>query len=60
MYREDLRKWPNNGWSLYGLSQALDRQAKTAEAARYADRFEKAWRKADAPISTSCVCIPRV
>ena len=24
VYRQDLAKWPNNGWSLYGLSRALD------------------------------------
>ena len=22
VYRQDLAKWPNNGWSLYGLSRS--------------------------------------
>ncbi len=32
VYREDLRRNPGNGWSLYGLAQSLRAQGKTAEA----------------------------
>jgi len=59
-YREDLKKWRNNGWSLYGLSRALEAQGKFEEAARYRAQYEEVWSLADAPITTSCVCIPEV
>ncbi|MBV8681304.1 MAG: hypothetical protein JO111_00415, partial [Caulobacteraceae bacterium] len=47
VYREDLRRNPDNGWSLDGLSQALAAQHRQtdAEAARRA--FDTAWAKAD-------------
>jgi tetratricopeptide (TPR) repeat protein len=58
-YREDLAKWPNNGWSLYGLSRALEEQGKSAEAANVMKQHLASWAKADAPLATSCMCIPR-
>src|SRR5437762_4545723 len=33
VYREDLKRYPENGWSLYGLARSLSAQGKTAEAA---------------------------
>ena len=47
VYWEDLRKNPGNGWSLFGLTQALKAQGKTEEAALAQKRFEKAWKDAD-------------
>jgi tetratricopeptide (TPR) repeat protein len=47
VYWEDLKKNPENGWSLFGLMQALKAQAKHDEAARVQKRFEKAWKEAD-------------
>ena len=32
VYREDLKRYPENGWSLFGLAQALSAQGKSAEA----------------------------
>ena len=58
VYREDLTKWPNNGWSLFGLGRALELQGKTAEAKQVKQDFDRAWSRADAPIDTSCKCIP--
>jgi len=58
VYREDLKKWPNNGWSLYGLSRALEGQHKSAEASIVRARYRKVWKHADEPITTSCKCIP--
>lgn len=58
VYREDLKHWPNNGWSLYGLSRALEGQQKAAEAANVKARYREAWKHADEPIATSCKCIP--
>jgi tetratricopeptide (TPR) repeat protein len=47
VYWEDLKKNPENGWSLFGLTQALKAQGKDADAALTEDRFKKAWRDAD-------------
>jgi len=47
VYREDLRRNPENGWSLYGLAESLRRQGKTEDAARVRERFERAWAFAD-------------
>jgi tetratricopeptide (TPR) repeat protein len=58
VYREDLAQWPDNGWSLYGLSRALEQQGKTEEAGRVKQAYERVWAKADEPTTTSCKCIP--
>jgi tetratricopeptide (TPR) repeat protein len=58
VYREDLAKWRNNGWSLYGLSRALYEQGKTDEAAEVERQYLQAWERADALTKTSCKCIP--
>ena len=47
VYREDLARHADNGWSLYGLSLALQAQGRAREAARDAQRFAAAWRHAD-------------
>ena len=59
VYREDLAKWPNNGWSLYGLSRALQRQGKMQEASRIEREYDRVWARADEPTTTSCKCIPK-
>ncbi len=59
VYREDLAKWPDNGWSLYGLSRALREQGKTEEARTVEEAYRRAWASADEPIETSCKCIPK-
>lgn len=56
VYRADLVRWPENGWSLYGLSQCLEGSA-AAEAAAVKTRFEKAWADADTPIQATCLCV---
>jgi len=53
VYREDLRRNPENGWSYFGLSQALAAQHKDAEAAVARKAFEKAWVKADVELARS-------
>ena len=57
IYREDLRRLPENGWSLYGLSESLKAQKKPEATATKA-RFDKAWAKADIKINSSCLCRP--
>jgi tetratricopeptide (TPR) repeat protein len=53
VYREDLRQYPNNGWSLFGLAQSLRAQGREAEAAEAQRRFEAAWQHADVTLSGS-------
>jgi tetratricopeptide (TPR) repeat protein len=50
-YRECLRTFPDLGWALFGLVQALDAQGKDASAERA--RFEKAWQHADVKLTSS-------
>jgi tetratricopeptide (TPR) repeat protein len=56
-YREDLTDWPGNGWSLFGLSRALDEQGKTQEAAQVMTHYHQVWARADEMTTTSCKCI---
>ena len=53
LYREDLAVFPNNGWALFGLAQALDAQGKRSEAATVRAEFEQAWSKADVELTAS-------
>jgi hypothetical protein len=46
-FRGDLRKFPENGWSLSGLAASLERQKKGKEAADVRARFERSWSRAD-------------
>jgi tetratricopeptide (TPR) repeat protein len=55
VFWEDLRKNAENGWSLFGLRQALEAQGKTAEAALIAERFGKAWKDADVTLASARV-----
>jgi tetratricopeptide (TPR) repeat protein len=50
LFREDLRRNPENGWSLGGLAEALRQQHKTAAAAEADRRFRKAWSHADTSV----------
>ena len=47
VYREDLRRNPENGWSLYGLEQSLSAQKRKAEAGQVAEQLKRAWAQAD-------------
>ncbi|MBX2852226.1 MAG: tetratricopeptide repeat protein [Phycisphaeraceae bacterium] len=60
VYKEDLEKWPGNGWSLYGLAHSLNRQGNTAEADQAFAAHEAAWKNADKPLKTTCECIPKL
>jgi tetratricopeptide (TPR) repeat protein len=53
VYREDLEFYPENGFALFGLKQALEMQKKTADAAAVDARFKKAWAAADHQLATS-------
>jgi tetratricopeptide (TPR) repeat protein len=57
VYREDLRRWPDNGWSLHGLARTLEVLGKKEEAAKVKERFQEVWKRADVKIQSSCFCV---
>lgn len=58
VYRADLAKLPQNGWSLFGLARSLHLQDKHDEAKQVEARFREAWRDADVTLNSSCFCQP--
>ncbi len=53
IYREDLGRHPENGWSLFGLKAALEAQAKNTDAAMVNTRYNRAWSRADVKLMAS-------
>jgi predicted Zn-dependent protease len=49
VFREDLDKFPENGWSLHGLATALRAQGKDGEADAAEADFARVWSTADVP-----------
>ncbi|HWA24822.1 MAG TPA: tetratricopeptide repeat protein [Lacunisphaera sp.] len=58
VYRADLARLPNNGWSLFGLSEALMQQGRNKEVASVRSLFKDSWQKADLTLTSSCLCQP--
>lgn len=58
VYREDLRRNRDNGWSLTGLKLALEHQGRTEEAEELAPRLAAAFNTADVKPTSSCYCEP--
>jgi hypothetical protein len=53
VYREDLKHNPANGWSLYGLAEALRLQNKRSEAAKVEQQYQAAWKHSDITLHAS-------
>jgi len=53
VYREELRRNPGNGWSLFGLAQSLRAQKREADAAKVEAEFAAAWANADVKLTAS-------
>ena len=53
VYRKDLRWNQKNGWSLFGLQIALERQGKKAEAAKILEEYQVAWRFSNTKLTES-------
>ena len=53
VYRDDLKRHPDNGWALFGLKQALTAEGHVAEAHAAEAKFQEAWQHATTPISAS-------
>ncbi|MBV9732852.1 MAG: hypothetical protein JO275_08755 [Verrucomicrobia bacterium] len=58
VYRDDLARLPENGWSLFGLARCLQLEGKRNEASAVQTRFQKVWANADMRITSSCLCQP--
>lgn len=53
VYKTDLAEYPLNGWSMFGLIQALEAQGKSAEAAKHQSMFDEIWAMADVELTSS-------
>ncbi len=53
VYRRDLEIYRHNGWSIFGLMQALQAQGKDEEAAAQREMFNHAWGQADIELTSS-------
>ena len=51
VFREALDRFPDNGWALIGLKQALEVQGKTFEALQLQEQFDRAWAAADVKLA---------
>jgi len=58
VYREDLRRNRDNGWSLTGLQLALEKQERGPEADELSVRLARAFNTADTRPTSSCYCEP--
>jgi tetratricopeptide (TPR) repeat protein len=47
VFRDDLKRWPRNGWALLGLQESLRRQGKNQSTDLVRREFEAAWKRAD-------------
>lgn len=53
VYWEDLRKYRDNGYALFGLWQSLKDQDRPGEARQIELKFQQAWADADVSLSSS-------
>jgi tetratricopeptide (TPR) repeat protein len=60
VYREDLKRLPGNGWSLFGLAESLRVRGRADDAQVAEMNFKAIWRAADVQIKSSCMCQPGV
>jgi len=56
VYEANLERYPDNGWALHGLAEALTGLGRADEAAKAKAGFEKAFADADVEIPGSCYC----
>jgi tetratricopeptide (TPR) repeat protein len=50
-FRDDMKKFPDNGWSLSGLQASLEKQGKSAEAATVKARLDQQWKMSDIQVA---------
>jgi tetratricopeptide (TPR) repeat protein len=56
VYRADLKRHPNNPWSLHGLAECLSRAGNVKESKAVRKEFEQATMRSDVDIDRSCYC----
>jgi tetratricopeptide (TPR) repeat protein len=52
VFQDDLEAYPDNGWALFGLAEALAASDDTAAAEETRERFEAAWSHADVTLQS--------
>jgi tetratricopeptide (TPR) repeat protein len=52
-FRDDMKKFPDNGWSLSGLHASLEQQGRKADAAAVKARLDQMWSKADVQLASA-------
>ncbi len=57
VYRDDLKNWPENGWSLKGLATCQAARGASVEAEATEERLAKSWARADIKPGASCLCV---
>ncbi len=58
VYRDDLKRLPNDAWALFGLAESLRFQHRLNEARDVDGQFKVMWAKADLTVHSSCLCQP--
>jgi tetratricopeptide (TPR) repeat protein len=58
VFREDLKRNPRSGWSLYGLARSLEAQGSVKAAADAQRQFESVWKYADVTLTDSLTSRP--
>jgi tetratricopeptide (TPR) repeat protein len=53
LYEDDLETYPENGWALIGLYNALMKQNQAEDAEKVKSRFDTAWKYADFELTSS-------
>jgi tetratricopeptide (TPR) repeat protein len=53
VYEADLKQYPHNGWSTFGLIQALEAQGRTEDANMHREHFKSMWQFADVELKSS-------
>ena len=53
VYLDDLKMWPENGWSLFGLMRTLRDQGRMDESRLVEKRYLKAFARADVVLSST-------
>lgn len=57
VYRDDLKRWPENGWSLQGLKASLMARGASIEAEAVGARLSAAWSRSEIKPRTTCLCV---
>ena len=53
VFNEDLKMYRNNGWSLFGLSQSLEKQGRKKESAATLALYKNAFKNADVQLTSA-------